>query len=159
MRKPKTLEETYQSCTADGYINEIREVNYDKIKSLMQNAETGVRTANIVIKAIREQDKEWMNVFLNHYDALRIYAEALLQFDKLDIPNHECLFASICIKHTKLELDWSFLNNVRRKRNGVNYYGEHVSYDDWKAVEHQFKLYASVLKKGIEKRLSGRKML
>jgi len=154
MRKPKTLEETYQSCTADGYINEIREVNYDKIKSLMQNAETSIRAANIVIKAIREQDKEWMSVFLNHYDALRIYAEALLQFDKLDIPNHECLFASLCIKHPQLKLDWDFLNKVRRKRNGVNYYGDHVSYDDWKAVESQFNLYATVLKEDIKKRLS-----
>lgn len=153
MRKPKTLEETYQSCTADGYINEIKEVNYDKIKSLMQNAETSIRTANIVVKAIREQDKEWMSVLLDHYDALRIYAEALLQFDKLDIPNHECLFAGLCIKHPQLKLDWNFLNKVRRKRNGVNYYGEHVSYHEWKDAEHQFSLCITALKKEIEKRL------
>lgn len=154
MRKPKTLEETYQSCLADGYINEIREVNYDKIKSLMQNAETSIRTAKIVIKAINEQDKEWMSVFLDHYDALRIYTEALLYFDKFNIPNHECLFACLCVKHPELELDWNFLDKVRRKRNGVNYYGEHITYDYWKAIELQIKLYVSTLKKEIEKKLS-----
>lgn len=154
MRKSKTLEETYQTCVADGYINEIREVNYDKIKSLMQNAETSLRTAKIVIKAISEKDKEWMSVFLDHYDALRICAEALLQFDRLDIPNHECLFASLCIKHPELEFDWDFLNKVRKKRNRVNYYGEHVTYDDWKDAELQFNLHIGALKKEIEKRLN-----
>ena len=157
MRKPKTLEEAYQSCLADGYINEIREINYDKIKSLMQNAETSIRTAKIVIKAITKQDKEWMSVFLDHYDALRIYTEALLQFDKLDIPNHECLFACLCVKHPELEFDWNFLNNARRKRNRVNYYGEQVAYDDWKEAELQFNLYASALKKEIEKKLNSYK--
>lgn len=154
MRKPKTLEETYQSCLADGYINEIRQVNHDKIKSLMQNAETSISTANIVIKAINEQDKEWMSVFLDHYDALRIYTEALLHFSKLDIPNHKCLFASLCVKHPELELDWNFLDQVRRKRNGVNYYGEHIAYAYWKAIELQIKLYISTLKKEIEKKLT-----
>lgn len=153
MRRPKTLEETHQSCVADGYINEIREVNYEKIKSLMENAETSIRTAKIVIKAISEKDREWMSVFLDHYDALRIYSEALLQFDKLDIPNHECLFACLCIKHPELELDWEFLNKVRKKRNRVNYYGEHITHDDWKAVELQFNLHISVLKSEIQKKV------
>ena len=153
MRKPKTLEETYQSCVADGYINEIRELNHDKIRSLMQNADTSLKTAKIVIKAIKKHDKEWMSVLLGHYDALRIYAEALLLFSKLSIPNHECLFASLCVKHPELELDWNFLNNLRRKRNGINYYGEHVTYDDWKTVELQIKLYVSTLKQEVEKKL------
>lgn len=153
MRKPKTLEETYDSCLTGGHINEITEVNYDKIKSLIQNADICIRTANIVIKAISQKDKEWMSVFLNHYDALRIYVEAFLEFDKIKIPNHECLFAYLCLKHPELELDWNFLNNVRRKRNGINYYGEHLTYDDWKHSEFQFKLCISALKKEINKKL------
>jgi len=153
MRKPKTLDETYNSCTADGYIYEIKEANRDKIMSLMQNADICVSSANIVIKAIRKQDKEWMSVFLSHYDALRIYAEALLQFDRLDIPNHECLFACLCVRRPELELDWNFLNSARKKRNGVNYYGERISYEDWKSVEVQVKMYISTLKKEIEKLL------
>ena len=52
MRKPKTLEETYDTCLSGGHINEISEVNYDKIKSLADNADTFLRTAGIVIKAI-----------------------------------------------------------------------------------------------------------
>ena len=153
MRKPKTLEETYDTCVSGSHINEITEVNHDKIKSLMDNADTCLRTASIVIKAISQKDKEWMNVFLNNYDALRMCTEAFLLFDMFDIPNHECLFACLCIKHPELEFDWNFFNNVRKKRNGVNYYGEHITYDDWKAVELQFKLYISTLNKEINKKL------
>ena len=153
MRKPKTLEETYDSCTAGGLVNETEEVNLDKIKSLMQNVDRCLRTASIVIKDINQKDKEWMSVFLSNYDALRICAEAFVQFDKFDIPNHECLFACLCIKHPELEFDWEFLNNARKKRNGANYYGEHITYGDWKAAELQFKLYINALKKEINKKL------
>lgn len=153
MRKPKTLEETYDTCIAGGHVNDITEVNHDKIKSLLQNADICLGTATIVIKAISQKDKEWMSVYLNHYDALRIHAEAFLLFDKLDIPNHECLFACLCVKHPELEFDWEFLNNVRKKRNGVNYYGDHINYDNWRSAELQFKLYISTLKKEINKKL------
>ena len=154
MLKPKTLEEVYDLCVADGHINELREVNYDKINSLMQNADICLRTAGIVIKAINNKDKEWMSVFLMHYDALRICAEALLQFDKLNIQNHDCLFACLCVKHPELEFSWDFLNNIRKKRNGVNYYGHNITYEDWKPLELQFQLYISALKKEIETKLN-----
>ena len=75
--------------------------------------------------------------------------ESYLLFDKIDIPNHECLFACLCVKHPELDFDWNFLDSIRRKRNGVNYYGEHVTYDDWKKIELQTKLYISALKKEI----------
>ena len=50
MRKPKTAEEAYESCLADGYINEIREINKDKVKSLMDNAQTNINSAQIIMK-------------------------------------------------------------------------------------------------------------
>lgn len=153
MRKPKTLEETYDSCLTEGHINESIEVNYDKIRSLIQNADICLRTASIVIKAISQKDKEWMSVYLNHYDSLRICVEAFLEFDKIEIPNHECLFAYLCLRHPELDFDWNFLNNARRKRNGINYYGEQLTYDDWKNSELQFKLSISALKKEISEKL------
>ena len=75
MRKPKTLEETYDVCISGGHVNEISEVNYDKIKSLTDNADTFLRTAGIVIKAIGQKDKEWISVFSSNYDALRMLTE------------------------------------------------------------------------------------
>lgn len=153
MRKPKTLEEVYDSCLAEGFIEEMREVNVDRVKSLTENAETGISTAQIVIKAISKQAKEWMSVYIGYYEALRMYAEALLAFDKVRTTNHQCLFALLCTKHPELELDWSFFEKVRTKRNGINYYGERVSYEDWKSIEVQMKIYISTLRKEITKRL------
>lgn len=153
MQKPKTAEQVYESCLAEGGINEIRETNKDKVKSLIENAQVILNSAQIVIKSINEQAKEWMSVYTSYYEALRIYTEALLIFDRVDIPNHQCLFAYLCVKHSNLELDWNFFERVRTKRNGVNYYGDKISYKDWKAVELQFNLYISVLKKEIEKKL------
>lgn len=151
MRKPKTAEEAYNSCLTDGYINELREINIDKVKSLAENAQTNINSAQIIMKTIDKQAKEWMSVYTSYYEALRIYTDALLIFNKVDISNHQCLFAYLCIKHPHLELDWNFFEKVRTKRNGVNYYGEQVSFEDWKAVELQFKLYISTLKKEIGK--------
>jgi len=153
MRKPKTMEETYTSCLADGSIHELREANTDKIASMIENAETNRSAASILAKVISRQAKEWMNVYTSSYEALRICTEALLKFDKVDITNHQCLFAFLCVKHPELELDWEFFEKVRTKRNGVHYYGQHISYDDWKAVELQFTLYISSLRKEIERKL------
>ena len=149
----KNIEEAYNSCIAKGYVNETRESNIDKVKSLMENAETNISASKILVKAIGKQAKEWMNVYINYYEALRIYTEALLIFDKVDIANHQCLFNYLCVKHPELELDWNFFEKIRTKRNGINYYGEQISYADWKAIEAQTKLYISTIKKEIEKQL------
>ncbi len=153
MPKHKTLGEAYNSCLTRGYINELKEINTPKAKSLLENAEICISTAQIIIKAIEKQDKEWMSIYTGYYEALRIYTEAVLLFDKVDISNHQCLFACLCTKHPELELDWNFFEKVRTKRNGVNYYGDHISYDDWKEVELQIKLYISTLRKEVEKKL------
>ncbi len=151
MRKPKTAEEAYNSCLSEGYINDLKVINVDKARSLIENAETSISTAQIVMKAIGKQAKEWMGVYIGYYEALRMYTEAMLIFDKVDISNHQCLFAYLCLKHPELELDWDFFEKVRTKRNGINYYGQSTSYEDWKAVELQFNLYISTLKKEIRK--------
>jgi hypothetical protein len=76
MRKPKTLEETYDSCLADGFVNEGREVNVDNAKSLIENAQISVSTAKILIGAIGKQAKEWMSVYIIYYEAMRTFTEA-----------------------------------------------------------------------------------
>ena len=94
-----------------------------------------------------------MNVYTMHYEAIRICAEALMIFDKIVSSNHQCLFAYLCVKKPEINPDWNFFERIRIKRNGVNYYGEQVSHDEWKDVEPQFNLYISELKKAIEKKL------
>ncbi|MBI2559468.1 hypothetical protein HYW20_09160 [Candidatus Woesearchaeota archaeon] len=153
MRKPKTEEESYKSCQSGGFFKNLRFVNKERVRSLVRNADTNVNSAKKLAETLSKEDQGWMNVYTMHYEALRICIEALMIFDKTVSNNHECLFACLCVNHPELEFDWNFFEKIRTKRNGVNYYGEQVSYNEWKAVELQFTLYISSLKKGINERL------
>jgi len=153
MPKHKTLEEAYDSCTVDGYFKEIDKINDERIKSLLENAQIRLSAANIITEAITKKAAEWMNVYLNHYDALHIYTEVLLRFNKVAVSNHQCLFAFLCQKHSKLELEWDFFEKIHTKRNGSHYYGNKIEYDDWKEVEAQFKLYITTIQAEIKKKL------
>lgn len=154
MQRHKTLQETYDSCVADGLFRKRDSVNNEKIKSLMENALINLNSAGIIAKSLSKNAMEWLNVFTLHYEALRIYTEALLLFEKVQSNNHQCLFSALCIKFTDLELDWNFFETVRIKRNGVNYYGEHITFRDWKDIEIQMKLYLSTLRKALEEKVS-----
>ncbi len=153
MPRIKTIEETYDYCLAEGHVRIINEINHDKIKSIVENADTSVKLAEIISKNIDKNGLEWVGVYVNYYEALRMLTEAFLEFDKISISNHQCLFAYLCTKHEELELDFGFFEKIRTKRNGSNYYGEKILHKDWKEVELQMKIYVSTLKKVIQEKL------
>ena len=153
MPKPKTVSEAYQACLERGLVRDISEVNIEKVKSLIANAEININSATIIAKNISKEAKEWMNVFTLHYEALRIYAEALLLMEKIESPNHECLLATLCTQYPHLELEWNFLEGIRTKRHGVNYYGETITYQNWKSIEIQIKVYLQTLKKELKQKI------
>ena len=149
MLKPKTLEEVYDRCSADGAFIEVARHNSQKLRDLIENAETNIESAEILAKGLPKNDRKWMTVYIQYYEALRIYAEAWISSKGRKIVNHRCLFAFLCNNFS--ELDWDFFEKIRTKRNGANYYGEKIVYEDWKTISFQIKLYISTLKKEIEK--------
>ncbi len=183
MPKLKTITETYDFCLAQGNLKNLEEINFEKINSLLKNADINLSSAQILIKSLNQNSSEWLNVFTLSYEAFRIYAEALLLFQKISSSNHLCVFSALCLKYPELELDWYFLERIRTKRHGLNYYGESIivsdinlctichlllgedilfciniyvfefSYQDWKSVALQLELYLSLLRKEVEKRL------
>lgn len=154
MRKSKTKEESYKSCLSGGFFISLHFVNKQRIKSLVRNADTNINSSKKLVESLSKEDQGWMNVYAMHYEALRICIEALMIFDKIISKNHECLFAYFCVKKPELNPGWNFFEKIRTKRNGVDYYGEQVSYDEWKEAEPQFSLYISALKKAITEKLS-----
>lgn len=153
MPKLKTLGEVYTSCSAEGFLRDISSVNLQKVESLVENANISISSANILQKSLDKDAKEWMNVFTLYYDALKLCTEALLHLKSMGTNNHQCLFAALCTNYPELELSWEFLEQIRTKRNRINYYGEQITYDDWKKIELQLNLYISTLKKEIKKNL------
>src|SRR3989338_4613925 len=109
MQKFNTCKECYDSCLANGMFEKRGSVNIQRIKSLIENAETSISQAGILSKVIKQEAKEWMGVYTNYYEALRIYAEALLLFEKTTVVNHQCLFAYLCQNYPELNLSWGFL--------------------------------------------------
>ncbi|MBI5392534.1 hypothetical protein HZA96_01570 [Candidatus Woesearchaeota archaeon] len=105
-------------------------------------------------KDLHKESIIWNNVYCCYYDALHKLVEAYLMFDKITSLNHLCLFAYLCEKHKELELDWNFFERIRTKRNGINYYGQKVTYDNLKSIEIQVKLYISLLEKEITKKIN-----
>ena len=92
-------------------------------------------------------------MFRDYYESLRGLIEAYLLFEGIVADNHQCKNAYLCLKHPELEFSWDFFERVRTKRNGINYYGSPVNFDDWKEVELQFSLYIKRLKEEINKKL------
>ena len=153
MRKHSSMTDLYDSCVSEGYIRQTDLVNKDAVKNIVLNAESSIKAAEIISKNITKNEREWQNVFLLYYDSLRMYCECITMWDKIGINNHQCLFTYVCVKHGDLELDWEFLELVRSRRNGINYYGETIQYANWKEIELKVKLYLSGLKKHVEQLL------
>ena len=146
------LEKTYKLCISAGNIRE-KEVDIELIKSLKIVAEKGIEFISKKSKDIPKDSEDWTFVFRDYYEALRGLIEAYLLFDGMEADNHQCKNAYICFKHPELELDWEFLETIRLKRNAINYRGQLLKYDDWKALKLKFELHINELKKEIDKKL------
>ena len=57
MRKSKTLQETYDSCLAEGYIKDSYVVDKQKIKSLLDNVSTNCDSADILASILDKKSK------------------------------------------------------------------------------------------------------
>lgn len=153
MPRPRALEDVHGECVADGLIRDILEVEPQKVRDLLENGDIYQEGAVERARGLSKRDRKWMLVFVDWYEALRLYAEALAHLDRKKITNHQCLFAYLCTAYPDLELSWDFLEKVRTMRNGVNYYGQKVTYEQWKAVELQMALYVEAVRKAAEARL------
>lgn len=153
MPKYLTQGEAFAKCKKEGRFIVVEEADTEKIRSTLDIADADVEAANSIKKNLPKQSNQWNSVYKLYYDALHELAESFLEFEKVKIDNHQCLFAYLCEKHSELGFSWDFFEKVRTKRNGINYYGVPVSFDDWKEVELQFSLCIKKLREEIVKRL------
>ena len=151
-----TQHEAFLKCKREGCFVVVSDIEIEKIKSTLIIADGDIESANELKNNLQKESSKWNSIYKLYYDALHELVEAFLRFDKIKIDNHQCLFAYLCEKHPELEFNWDFFEKVRTKRNGINYYGSPVTYDDWKQVELQFIIYIKKLKEDIEKKLKGR---
>lgn len=114
--------EVYASCQKDGYLIQQEEVDKVKITHMIAIALGDLEGIQMLIKNTSKESPIWSTIYKLIYDALHQFVEAFVRLDRIKSGNHQCLFAHLCEKHPELELDWSFLEKVRTKRNGIQYY-------------------------------------
>mgnify|MGYP001576935145 CR=1 FL=1 len=153
MPKQKTSEEAYKECNSKGEFKDQEIVNKDKVKTMLGIAKANIEAAETIKKKLDSKSPQWCAVYTLYYDALRELVEALVAFDKKKIFNHQCLFAYLCEKYKELDLDWNFFEKIRTKRNGINYYGVPVGFNDFREIELQLKLYIKTLEKAIKEKI------
>lgn len=154
MPKFKTLEEAYCSCKAGGHFKIREAVSKEQIETMAHISGIFLESAQDLMKVIDRKSPKWSVVYTLHYDAIRELVEIIVLLDNKKIANHQCLFAYLCKNHPELDLDWNFFEKIRTKRNGLDYYGSLITYEDWKEVEVQTKLCLSALKKAVEEKIN-----
>lgn len=150
MRKERKAEEMYDQFSTEGLYEEAN-LDKDEIKKVlimvMEDYQFG--------KDLRKlKNPSWRVIFNIHYDVFRELCDQLMRFKRQKTSNHQALFAFIVLHFEDLELDWSFLENVRTIRNKNKYQGLDISREMWKSAELQLDLYISSLKKEIEEGLN-----
>ncbi|MBI2110478.1 hypothetical protein HYT51_01735 [Candidatus Woesearchaeota archaeon] len=145
--------EAFLKCKKEGKFIIIEQIDEERIKATLAIAESDVESANILKKNLLNKSNQWNSVYKLYYDALHELVETFLRFERIKIDNHQCLFAYLCETHPELDFSWDFFENVRTKRNGINYYGMPVNFDDWRETELQFNLYIRKLKDEIKKKI------
>ncbi len=146
-----TCKEAFLRCKKEGNFIVTEEIDFEKIKATVKIAESDLDSADILKKNLVKNSSSWNSVYKLYYDALHELTESFLRLEKIKVDNHQCLFAYICEKHPELDFEWDFFEKVRTKRNGINYYGIPIKYDDFKEVELQLVLYIKKLKEEIKK--------
>ncbi len=150
----KTIEDAYDFCIAEGKIIAKDEVDINKAISLFESAENEIRIAK-KLESISENAES--HLFKTYYDALRLFADALLVFDSTECLNHYCLFACIAVKHPELELDWETMESLRQMRNRICYYGKTIGSHEWKMQRLKLDICISSLRSAVSSKISGHK--
>lgn len=150
----KPSKEVFLSCQRDGFLIPQEEIDTVKVRHMAALAMADLVAAKALIPHTERQSIQWSTVYKLHYDALHQLAEAFARLERVKSNNHQCLFAYLCEKHPELELDWPFLEKIRTKRNGVQYYGTPATFADWKEADVPMNLSINALKKAVEERLA-----
>lgn len=136
--------EVCDDCINKGYLVKLEEIDTAKIQHMVSLSQADLNIARSTLDDLPKDNMLCNTVYKLYYDALHQLVEAFLRFDCIKSNNHQCLFAYLCEKHSKFDLDWGFFEKIRTKRNGIQYYGKPVTLADWKEAEIQFNLYIAL---------------
>ena len=154
MTQIKDLDETYDKCQAEGFIQFQKDIDIDLAKSLLQSALDGVERSKSSEGAYEKKTRNYSFVFTEKYDILRKLLDTLLLLGKAKTGKHQCSNAYVCVNHEELDFDWETLETMRLLRNDVNYEGKRITEELWKSYKLKFEVYINTLVKEVKKKLA-----
>ena len=152
MSKLKSLDEVYNQCVTEGNLQEPEEIDREKAKSLLDNAELDVKSSKDTI-AILENNQNFGKIWSDRYEIIRQLVQGILLLEKVNSNNHQCLYAYICVKHADWDIDWEIIETMRLLRNGVHYEGRPVNGEIWEQYKIRFEIYTQTFMKLLKEKL------
>jgi uncharacterized protein (UPF0332 family) len=149
MPKQISLETAYEQCKSLGNLIRKQEINLDTIKSMLFIAQEDIKT----VSDLKNTNDRFNTLLKLTYNIIHTLAEAILLFDKIKSQNHQCIFAHLCVNHEELKLDWTFFEKIRTKRNGISYYGQGITKDEWKELSYECELCINTLITNLNEKL------
>ena len=150
--KIEDLKIAYNKCVDSGSIKKANEVDSEKAKTLLENAELDIDSLKDAT-ALFEKKNNFGLLWSNHYEIIRQLVAGTLLFEKIISDNHKCLYAYICTKHKEWDIDWKTIETMRLLRNGVHYEGRPVSAETWKEYKLKFQVYIQTFIKILKQKL------
>jgi len=134
------LKIAYGKCVDTGALKKANEVDIEKAKTLLENAELDIDSLKDA-QSLFEKKNNFGFLWANHYEIVRQLVAGILLFEKIISDNHKCLYAYICTKHKEWDIDWETIETMRLLRNGVHYEGRPISEEIWKSYKYKFEVY------------------
>ena len=150
----RPLEQVYDECLADGLIRDQSKIDVERVKSLIDSVERGLKRLNAAGESYEKEAQDYSFYLTDRYELLHMLADAFLYLDRKKGGTHQACFAYLCMVHQELEFDWKTLETLRILRNGVAYEGLKVKPEQWSMVKVQFKVYVDSLLKMVKERLN-----
>lgn len=105
-------------------------------------------------KEVEDKAQKYPSLFIEgYYEIIKELLVAILAIDGWKSTNHDCLFQYIIEKKQDLELDFEYMNELRKLRNKIDYHGVKVSNNLWNENKIKIQITIKTLKEYIKKQL------
>ncbi|MEK6858134.1 MAG: hypothetical protein AABX39_06100 [Nanoarchaeota archaeon] len=127
----------FKECIEQNHLIETGDKDINKAKEIVALAKHKLQ----FWKEVKEKSKKYPSVFVEgHYEIVKELATVILLLDGWKADNHDCLFQYLIDRKQDLDIDFDFLNLLRRTRNRIDYEGVKLSYDIWQRNELRLEL-------------------
>ena len=119
----------------------------DTVESLKKSSENKIKSSD----ELKMNETTSVSKFILAYDSLREMLEALCLIFGYNVTNHICL--GELVKDLIKNFDYVSFDRFRYVRNGINYYGKKIGFEDGKEIIRKIFEMRKVIKKEVNVRI------